>query len=343
MTLWVLKGGERGERESRMMSASTLAIGWEELPNLNHIKTKEELRELYNKCYPQASDARARNHVGQIFAFLHTARIGDLVVVPLKSTSSIAIGEISGDYVYSEELGKDMLHRRSVNWIKKDLPRSKDIFGQDLLYTFGAFLTFSKAERNNAEERVKAIIAGKKIAKVESVSAEAQIESGAPDVEIDIEQISEDQIREIISKKFRGHELSALIASILEARGFTTRVSPPGADGGVDILASPGVLGFGEPRICVQVKSSDSPVDVKVYRELKGTMDSFKASYGILVSWGGFKDTVRKEAQNDSFKIQLWDSGTIIDELLKNYEKLSVEIKAEMPLKRIWIVSEIED
>lgn len=325
-----------------MLGSSILGIGWEELPDLSNIKTKDELLDLYKKSYPQAPDGRVRNHVGQIFAFLRTAKIGDLVVVPLKTTSSIAIGTISGDYIYSEEIGKDMLHHRKVNWIKKDLPRSKELFGQDLLYTFGAFLTFSKAERNNAEERVKAIVAGKNISKIETIGTEEQ-ETTAIDAEVDIEQIAEDKIREIISKKFKGHELSALIASILEAKGFTTTVSPPGADGGVDILASPGILGFGEPKICVQVKSSDAPVDVKIYRELKGTMDSFKATYGILVSWGGFKDTVRREAQNDSFKIKLWDSGIIIDELLKNYEKLGVEIKAEMPLKHIWIVSEIED
>jgi hypothetical protein len=36
--------------------------------------------------------------------------------------------------------------------------------------------------------------------------------------------------------------------------GYKTRVSPPGADRGVDIFASPDGLGLEEPRIFVEVK-----------------------------------------------------------------------------------------
>ena len=54
-------------------------------------------------------------------------------------------------------------------------------------------------------------------------------------------------------------------------------VSPPGADGGVDILAGKGPLGFDPPRLVVQVKSQDAPVDVGVLRELQGVMHQFNA------------------------------------------------------------------
>ena len=45
----------------------------------------------------------------------------------------------------------------------------------------------------------------------------------------------------------------------LSAEGYITEFSAPGPDGGVDILAGGGTLGFQEPRLCVQVKSSQSP------------------------------------------------------------------------------------
>ena len=38
-------------------------------------------------------------------------------------------------------------------------------------------------------------------------------------------------------------------------------LSPEGPDKGVDILAAPEPMGFGEPRVCVQVKSSNSALD----------------------------------------------------------------------------------
>ena len=53
---------------------------------------------------------------------------------------------------------------------------------------------------------------------------------------------------------------------------------------GVDILASAGKLGFGSLKICVQVKSTDAPVDRIVLDQLGGVMKNFGAEYGLLVS-----------------------------------------------------------
>ena len=63
------------------------------------------------------------------------------------------------------------------------------------------------------------------------------------------------QIREHVERNFHGHALSDLVAAVLEAEGYKVSVSSPGPDGGVDILAGKGPMGFDSPRICVQVKS----------------------------------------------------------------------------------------
>jgi restriction system protein len=41
----------------------------------------------------------------------------------------------------------------------------------------------------------------------------------------------------------------------------------------------------------------------------------------------------------DFFKIRLWDQGDLINAVLENYERLDDEIRAELPLKRIWMVA----
>ena len=67
-----------------------------------------------------------------------------------------------------------------------------------------------------------------------------------------------------------------------------------------------------------------------------------QAEYGLLVSWNEFKDSVEREEGNQFFKIRLWDSTDVIRELFDNYVRLSPAIKAEIPLKQIWILSEEE-
>jgi len=36
------------------------------------------------------------------------------------------------------------------------------------------------------------------------------------------------------------------------------------------------------------------------------------------------------------FNIRLWDQGELMEEIFRHYEKFDDELKAELPLKRIW-------
>lgn len=333
MTLWVCKGGKRGERESRFIENNVIAIGFGLLNDLSMIKSKSELELLYEKTWPDATEGRKRNHVGQIYAFVRNVKIGDLVVVPMKTSGTIWIGEVQSEYKFRTDLGSDMIHTRDIKWVRKNIPRDK--FDQDLLFTFGSAMTFSRAERHEAEKRITDFVKGTK-------EPAKELEEGEKTL-IDLAQMATDQLRDYVSRKFKGHELARLVAGILEAQGFKTAISPPGPDGAVDITASSGALGLSEPRICIQVKSQDSPVDVTVYREIRDKTHRMNATHGLLVSWGGFKKTVYNEAKDDVFKIQLWESKEIIEELLRNYMNLPPEIKALIPLKQIWVLTELEE
>ncbi len=97
MPVWVLKGGRVGEREQRKLEKSVVGMGWDSMPDLSQFKERTALEGAYRHAYPDAKGGRVANHVGQLYAFAHTARAGDLVVVPLKTRASIAIGEIVGD------------------------------------------------------------------------------------------------------------------------------------------------------------------------------------------------------------------------------------------------------
>ena len=93
------------------------------------------------------------------------------------------------------------------------------------------------------------------------------------------------------------------------------------------------------PRMIVQVKSQYGPADVTILRELMGTIADYRADHGLLVCWGGFKETLRREAKNDYFKIRLWDQQDLLDALFAHYETFDEDLRAELPLKRVWAVA----
>ena len=197
-------------------------------------------------------------------------------------------------------------------------------------------MTICQIARNNAEQRIIKLLEVKATASVlttDVVAAEI-----LDDERVDIEESALQKISDRLIAKYKGHGMAKIIAAILEAKGYKTYVSPPGPDNGVDILASQGALGFDQPRICVQVKSGESPLERAVLDQLIGAMSNHKADYGMLVSWGGFKSTIQKEEASQFFKVRLWTHKEVVQEFLHHYSELPEYIREAVPLKQIWIV-----
>ena len=264
--------------------------------------------------------------------------------MPSKQQPSIFVGEITGNYNF-DPIGKDpFFHWRLVEWDGESIPRSH--FSQDLLYSFGAFMTICRIQRYNAEERLKAMRANgwQPEANRAVVSPiEDQVDSSVDPEAIDLNEMASDQISRLIEARFKGHNLTRLVNAILEAKGYSTYVSPEGADGGADILAENGPMGFGYQQICVEVKSGTDAIGREVADKFLGAVDKFRATQGLLVSWGGFRSNVQKELAGSFFKLRLWSRGELLEQLFDNYEELDDEIKAELPLKRMWTVVLKED
>lgn len=325
MTFWVVRAGRRGEIEHEALEKNRVGIGWGSIPDMSHIQNKEQMHGLYARHYPDDTKARASNRVGQIWNFIHSIKEGDLVAMPLKSRSFVDIGEITSGYRY-DAVSQGAHHQRAVLW-KKEIPRSD--FPQDILFSLGTLLTVGRVRASDAERRVRDMLAGKPLPPTD------------PE-EVDLEALANDSIVQFIEQRFRGHDLAMLIDGILKSKGYVTRVSPPGPDGGVDILAASGGLGFDDPRICVQVKSSRDPVGTDILNQLNGVVQKFGASHGILVAWGGLTRPADKDMRNAFFRTRLWDQTKIVNELVSNYDQLDDELKSEIPLRRMWAVIESE-
>ncbi len=338
MAVWLARAGRDGEFEQLALDNNVAIVQWSKLPDLSSINTREELFLMLKSTYPSMIDKALKNWESQLWPFIKVISKGDLIALPLKRRASIAIGEVTGDYVFRKDLSSEAGHTRPVKWIG-EYPRTA--FDQDLLYSLGAFMTVCRIERNNAEDRIRALV-GKKPA--DSTKPLAVVEAPiVVDEAPDFEQNAQDQISRYISQKFRGHSFAHLISAILQAQGYQVHESPEGPDGGVDVIAGRGPLGFDPPRLAVQVKSSDSPVDVKIIREMQGVMKNYGAEHSLVVSWGGFNKNAYKEASRVPFSMKLWDAADVVKMIQTCYEELPEDIRADLPLKRIWVLIPSEE
>lgn len=336
--LWIVRAGKQGERELAAIEQDRLLPGFLEVGDLTSLQDRDAILAHLEQVMPDAGQNRLKNFAAQLNQFANTIKVGDLVVMPRKVTNGVAIAEVTGDYAYDAD--DPYRHSRAVIWREESVPR--DAFKQDLRHSFGAFMTICEIKRNSALDRVRtvlktgsdpgALLGRQGIAPAEAVDEDTEAE----DYATDIEDIASQQIISLIKSEFAGHALADLVAEILRVEGYTTKVSPPGADGGVDILAAGGTLGLGEDRICVQVKSGDGAANHDVVLRLIGSVSNTQASTGLLVSIGGVNAAAQKELDNNFFKLRLWQMPDLLKALFRAYGDLSDQTRAKLPLKQIW-------
>jgi restriction system protein len=134
-------------------------------------------------------------------------------------------------------------------------------------------------------------------------------------------------------------EFQELVASLLRAMDYHVAwVSPPGKDGGLDILAWSDPLGTKNPRIKVQVKQREETTNV-------GGLRSFMAllgddDVGIFVSAGGFTKDAQEEARTqEKRKVTLIDLERLFDLWIEHYQELDEASRRRFPLTPIYFLA----
>ncbi len=300
-------------------------------------------------AYPEDGEKRRRNHLAQLWMFRDTMSVGDLVVLPLKNTPTVAIGRVTGPYAYRSNLPDSARHTRPVEWLRTDIPRTA--IGQDLLHTLGAFLTVCEIKRNDGAQRISVLAAtgqdpGWVPREPGGVGPVFTPGEGSDEPEagnFDVARYAADEINAWITMRFAGHGLARLVEAVFIGRGLVTSRAPEGPDGGIDVLVGSGPLGMDRPRVCVQVKSSQNPVDVGVIRELQGVLGRIGADQALLVAWGGLTKAAEREVRQQFFQVRVWTSDDFVRELTAVYERIPDDIQAELPLKRVWALAGEDD
>ena len=329
MTVWVIRAGSKGELEDYCLRNGIAIIDFGFRESLANFESRESLRDEMGLLNAVS------NAPGQLWRFANDVQRGDMVVLPRKQPKVVAVGHVAGEYEFRPDLPNlspgSGCHTRAIQWEAEDVPRSS--FDQDLLYSFNGQLTLFQVNRDNAAERISQAVeihlSEDPISIVESESA--ALDEDVPDTDLD-EQIR-DRIAGMIRRRFSGAGLERLVAAILRASGYSAVETRRGPDGGIDVLAGRGDMGFGEPRLAVQVKSGASPIGIADYNRLQGNIHGFGAQYGLLVSMGDFTRDVKRENERSFFQIRLWGPYELVDRLLESYDSLPEEIRAEIPLQ----------
>jgi restriction system protein len=111
-------------------------------------------------------------------------------------------------------------------------------------------------------------------------------------------------------------------------------VSPPGRDGGLDIIAYTDPLGVKGPRIKVQVKRRIDKTTVEGIRGFIALLG--ESDVGLFVSAGGFTRDAGEEARRqEKRRLTLLDLKKLFDLWVEHYDRIPEEKRRLLPLRPV--------
>ena len=332
ITMWGIHAGATGDADTLFLQKNCIAIGWPLMGDLGQMPDDITIfRQNLQNHYPQYKPRAIPINAGQLHRFVHVIQNGDIVVYPSKQDRQIHIGKVSGPYKYDPTYS-DYPNQRAVTWLKHS-PRTD--FLPAALFEAGAAMSLFRI-RNYASNFLAVLQGQSGTAAISPGSTTVPGTSDTDDVSVfvaNIEDTTRDFILQQLGMHLAGHPLATFIAHLFEVMGYRTRISPPGADGGVDIVAYKDEFELLPPIIKIQVKSTSGSVGGPDVAYLNGVLG--QAEYGIFVTLGTFTNAAKNNAGTMS-KIALIDGPALADRVLQHYEALDPKYKNIVPLKRVY-------
>ncbi len=323
--VWGIHGGRLGVADSLFLTQNVVALGWTEMGNLGALKSsRESFKSAVATAYPDAKPGAIPNYTGQLYRFVHEMQIGDLIVYPSKMDRHVHIGVVEGPYKYDAAAKEGFPHQRAVRWLKEP-PRTR--FTQGALYEIGSAMTFFQVK--NYSDEFRSAVEGR-VVEIPSTSKDKSIAAVAED----IEETTRDFVLKRLAQELKGHPFADFVAHLLNAMGYRTRVSPPGPDGGIDIVAHKDELGFEPPIIKVQVKSTEGSVGDPEVSSLYGKVGT--NDFGLLVTLGAYSPRALDFARSKS-NLRLIAGNELVDLIFTHYERFDSLYKGLLPLKRVYV------
>lgn len=339
--IWFVRAGRDSVYAEDFIQKQMVAIGWEELGEIDPHVSKEQLTALYQQFLPRHTDGTRQVCVNQIFRFFRNIQVGDQVMTHDRGKQMYYLGDITSEAKWEPLLIPELPRVRTVEW-KFQIPRG--VLSSDAKNTLGAIQTLFlvkgvvAAEVNSAASALQQNSNGMALVIPAQLSLNTHQVGVESTIRAELLEKSEQAIEDRIVQ-LNWEQMQELVAGLLRAMNYRTTIAARGADRGVDIFASPDGLGLEEPRIFVEVKhrptASMGSQDIRSFLGGRSTGDKC-----LYVSTGGFTKEARYEADRSNVAITLLGLVDLRKLFVDYYEKLDEDIKSLIPLKRIYVLAD---
>lgn len=328
--MWMVRAGEGGLMIDEFRTESWVGIGWTALGDMNRLQSRADFTEAVAQSYPSMKLGQRASSAGQSFRFVREIALGDDVITYDRGERTYVVGEVTGEYEHRGAGSGEYPNIRRVRW---QGTVTRDALSVAARNSLGAISTLFLIPPSVAEEIVRLLTSGSVAAELSSKPEEPEAAAEVADLYRDVQSQGFEFIKDKVNA-LDWNEMQELVAGLLRAMGYKTRISPSGSDRGKDIVASPDGLGFEDPRIVVEVKHRTATMSAPEIRSfLGGRHDHDK---GLYVSTGGFTKDARYEAERGRIPITLMDLDDLVRALLEHYEKMDVEMQRLIPLRKVY-------
>ncbi len=327
-TMWMVRAGERAWRIEEFERESLVSIGWQEMGDMSALRTREEFVRQVERSYPEAKKAWIPGAAGQAFRFVREIKVGDAVVTYNPAERAYLVGTVTGTYEYAVKLSAEQPNLRRVKWRGRVARDQLSVAARNSL---GAISTLFVIPPEAAAE-IERLLTGQTqiaVAAPSAVVADEEVDDLYKDIQAKAFEFIKDKVSQL-----DWEDMQELVAGLLRAMGYKTRISPSGSDRGKDIVASPDGFGFEDPRIVVEVKHRTAAMGSQDIRSfLGGRHDHDK---GLYVSTGGFTKDARYEAERGRIPVTLLDMDDLVKALLEHYERMDLDMQRLIPLRKLY-------
>ena len=332
--VWMVRSGRHAANVDEFLEQGYIGVGFlEDGQPVDGKVTRKELTKRVGSLHPSWSGPKVGTAAGQLFRFYREIKPGDQVTTYDPNQRRYLVGAVTGEARTVQSTDRAYHHQREVTWTHRALRDSLSVGTRNTLGAIQSlFLLNEKAAADVLANAVELAAADDAQPKAPPASAPSSRDEATTleDLREEVVEKASEFIEDMIAK-LDPYEMEELVAGILRAMGYKTRITAKGADRGVDIFASPDGLGLEEPRIFVEVKHRlGSTMGSQVLRSFIGGRQTTDRC--LFVSTGGFTKDARYEAERSNVPLTLLGLPDLRRLLVEHYDGVDTETRRLVPL-----------